>query len=123
MLGLESRIAIERKSLDDYINTVLRASARFRRELEKLQQMDFAAVVVECSYSDMLTGQYDAKIHPSALAGITTQLMLEFHPVQFLFIGERPDAMAFVGRLLAGLDKKYSEIEGWGELDEQSVGR
>lgn len=53
--GLEARVAIERKSLGDAYGTFGRGRARFERELEKLAQMEFAAVVIEASMLHALT--------------------------------------------------------------------
>jgi ERCC4-type nuclease len=36
LVGLEERVAVERKSLTDFVSTVIRGRKRFHRELEKL---------------------------------------------------------------------------------------
>ena len=48
--GFEDRIAIERKSHEDLFNTLGRERERFERELERLNEMDFAAIVCEGSW-------------------------------------------------------------------------
>ena len=45
--GFESRVAVERKSLPDFVHTVIHDFDRFAAELEKLSQMDAACIVVE----------------------------------------------------------------------------
>ncbi len=45
--GLEETIAVERKTLDDFVGTVMRARGRFYRELRRLQKCARACVVVE----------------------------------------------------------------------------
>jgi len=52
--GLESRIAIERKSLIDAYGTFGRGRARFERELARLARLEFAAVVIEASMAAAL---------------------------------------------------------------------
>jgi ERCC4-type nuclease len=47
--GLEHRIAIERKSLSDAYGTFGGGRDRFERELQKLAEIDFAAVIIEAS--------------------------------------------------------------------------
>ena len=47
--GLEHRIAIERKSLIDAYGTFGSGRARFERELARLAEIDFAAVIIEAS--------------------------------------------------------------------------
>ena len=45
--GMESVVAVERKTLDDFISTVIHQRARFRRELRKLAACRAACVVGE----------------------------------------------------------------------------
>lgn len=52
--GYESRIAIERKSLDDLYGTLGYGRQRFERELERLAEMECAAVVIEASWPQIL---------------------------------------------------------------------
>ncbi|MCL4552924.1 MAG: hypothetical protein M1305_05160, partial [Candidatus Marsarchaeota archaeon] len=49
LLGYEASIAIERKSLEDFVGTLIRGRERFRNELLKLQRYQHACVVVEAS--------------------------------------------------------------------------
>lgn len=52
--GYEKWIAIERKSLQDTYSTIGQGRDRFVRELQRLNEMQFAAVVVEASWDDIL---------------------------------------------------------------------
>ncbi len=52
--GHESQIAIERKSLADLYQTLSRGRKRFTRELERLNALQFAAVVIEAEWSEIL---------------------------------------------------------------------
>jgi ERCC4-type nuclease len=56
LLGFEGRVAVERKSLEDLYSTLGQARERFERELGRLAQMDFAAVVVEADWQSILFG-------------------------------------------------------------------
>lgn len=49
--GFESRIAVERKSLNDLFSTLGQHRRRFQEELERLAVMEFATVVVEAEWS------------------------------------------------------------------------
>lgn len=53
--GFEARVAIERKSLADWYGTLGKGRARFERELERLTQYEFAAVLIEASLTDIAT--------------------------------------------------------------------
>jgi ERCC4-type nuclease len=54
--GYEDRVAIERKSLADLFSTLGQNRERFVAELERLNELDFAAVVIEAPVS-MIVGQ------------------------------------------------------------------
>lgn len=57
--GFIGAVSIERKSMDDLHGTVLGWEVRrprFERELDTLNQMQFAAVVIECSLTAALAG-------------------------------------------------------------------
>jgi ERCC4-type nuclease len=53
--GMESQVAVERKSLQDLYNTLGQGRDRFERELERLNAMEYAAVVIEASWQQIIT--------------------------------------------------------------------
>lgn len=98
--GYENRIAIERKSLEDWINTILRGRERFAREIERLKEYDFAAIVIEATPAEIMAGQYRADIRPSALLALTADLVIRFRPINVILGGSRPGAAALTLALL-----------------------
>lgn len=50
LLSLQDKIAVERKSLPDFLGSVGSGRARFARELERAASMDFFAVVIEADW-------------------------------------------------------------------------
>lgn len=54
LLGFEEKVAVERKSTADLFGTIGQGRERFERELARLQEMDFAAVVVEAGWGEIL---------------------------------------------------------------------
>lgn len=52
--GFADKIAVERKSLADLFSTIGQGRDRFERELERLDAMEFAAVVVEAEWSSII---------------------------------------------------------------------
>jgi ERCC4-type nuclease len=54
--GLEERVAVERKSLSDFVHTVIHDHARFGREMLLLSTYDAACVVVEADLDAVLRG-------------------------------------------------------------------
>jgi len=69
--GLESNIAIERKSLSDLIGSMTSGRDRFERELQRGKALDYFAVVVESDFEAIASGIYRSKMNPtSAVASI-----------------------------------------------------
>lgn len=69
--GLEHLISIERKSLDDLVGCLCNGRERFERELYRGRALDFFALVIECSLSDLINGNYRSQMTPrSAIQSI-----------------------------------------------------
>lgn len=105
LLGCENTIAIERKSLDDFANTLIRGRERFRNELLKLKECEFACVVVEASLTDMLVGKYRSGAHPNALIGSVISIIADYN-IPVYFCANRQAARLFVEELLLRLHGK-----------------
>jgi len=52
--GFENRIAIERKTKSDAFSSFGKGRARFERELERLSTFEFAAVVIESDWLELV---------------------------------------------------------------------
>jgi ERCC4-type nuclease len=64
---LEHRIAVERKSLPDFISCCGPERERFERELQRLLGYETRAVVVEASWADLERGDWRSKMQPAAV--------------------------------------------------------
>lgn len=53
LAGHETRVAVERKSLEDCYGTIGQGRERFERELERLAAYRFAAVVIEATWPEV----------------------------------------------------------------------
>jgi ERCC4-type nuclease len=95
LLGQETRVAIERKSLDDFVGSVIQGRERFLRELEALAELDLACVVVEASLEDILEHRYRSAAHPNAIFGSTVAIFADLHLPVF-FCGDREASCRFV---------------------------
>jgi ERCC4-type nuclease len=109
--GHETVIAVERKTLEDYISSLVHARDRFIRELTKLSDYRFAWIVVEGSLDEVLHGRYASRVSPAALLGLTTWVMLEYR-IPVLFAHDRPCARAFTEALLLGAAKRVALEKG-----------
>lgn len=108
--GYENLIAIERKSLDDWIGTLLHARGRFGRELTKLKSYAFAAVVIEATPEDILRGAYTSQMQPQSLLGLTAEFMVRQHPIVVVLAGARPHARLVTEKLLQFAVNRVDEI-------------
>jgi len=97
--GQETQIAVERKSLEDYIGTIIHAHDRFARELAILKTYPRAWIVVEGSLDDILHGRYDSRAHPKSLLALTASVMASYG-IPVIFAADRPSACALVEELL-----------------------
>jgi DNA excision repair protein ERCC-4 len=93
--GLERDVAVERKTLDDFVGTVIRARDRFHRELAKLGEYHRACVVVEGTLADLLTGKYTSRAHPESIFGSALAITVDYG-VPVFFCSNRQAACHFV---------------------------
>ncbi len=97
--GYETQIAIERKSIDDYVQTIIHAQDRFNRELTMLRAYPRAWIVVEATLDDILQGRYTSRTHPNSVLALTASIMTHYG-IPVLFGSDRPNAIALVESLL-----------------------
>jgi len=109
--GFETALAVERKTLDDYISTVVHARGRFARELQALGQYRLAWIVVEAALDDLLRGKYVSRAHPASLLGLTMTIMTTYR-VPVLFAHDRPCARALTEALLCAGAIELSREKG-----------
>ena len=105
--GFEHKVAVERKSLEDFINTVIRGRIRFYKELLLLQDYEYACVVVEGSLRDLLTGNYQSGAHPNSLLASAVAIYVNFD-IPVFFCGDRQAACRFTEEYLKHIYRKYS---------------
>ena len=100
--GLEDRVSVERKSLPDFVHTVIHDSDRFHAELRKLAELDLACVVVEADLDAVLRGlrQTDLRlVTPTAVLGAALHIAVRFR-VPMYWCGSRQAACAFTEAFL-----------------------
>lgn len=100
--GLESAVAVERKSLKDFVSTIIHDFTRFAAELQKLSLYDAACVVVEADLDACLRGlarQACRGASPESLLGATVHIGLHYG-VPVFWCGSRQAARAFTDAFL-----------------------
>lgn len=99
IVGLEDRIAIERKTKDDAYSSLGQGRARFERELQRLAHLDYAAIVIETSLPDFLRAPAFSRMNPKAAAGSIFAWSVKYRVCVF-FAGDRPHGNAVTRQLL-----------------------
>ncbi len=105
LAGYESRLAVERKSLGDWVNTVMHDWLRFRKELNRLSGYEVACVVVEADLADVLAGRYESDAEPAAVLGRANGVFLD-HGIPVFFWGARPGCVVMVERFFHLAERK-----------------
>lgn len=113
LAGLEDKIAIERKSLPDFVACLGRERERFQRELQRAAALDAFAVVIEGTWEQLARGQYRSRINPHAacqsVCAFTARL-----GTPFLFAGTRAAAEylthSLLKQYLKGAEDRYRAI-------------
>lgn len=113
VVGLEDRIAIERKSKADAYSSLGIQRARFRREWERLAEFDFAAVVIEDTLKGFLCRPPHSKMNPTSAVCTLLAWSVKYR-VQVYFAGDRDHARALTHKLL----QMYFKYRGEGSCDQ-----
>lgn len=99
LAGAFGRLAIERKSLGDFVGTVIGNWIRFRKELIRLSGYDLAVIVVEADLADVLEHRYESEAKPDAVLGRANGILLD-HGIPVLWWGKRPGVEHMAARFL-----------------------
>lgn len=99
IVGLEDRVAIERKTKEDAYSSIGHGRARFERELKRLAALDYAAIVIESSFPDFLSAPAFSRMNPVAAANSVLAWAVKYKVCMF-FSGDRRHGRAITKRLL-----------------------
>ena len=101
--GYENQITIERKSLSDFVGCVGFGRERFKKELERMRDYDFSAVIIESSLSMIISEiwQYKnlmSKMRYGHILGAISAWRVEFN-VHFILAENRINEASEIVRL------------------------
>jgi ERCC4-type nuclease len=82
-------VAVERKSVSDLFGTLGQGRERFERELLRLAEMEFAAVVVEANWSEVLAPQPHSQLNPKTVHRSVIAWQQRHPRVHWWFCGDR----------------------------------
>ncbi len=117
--GLEDKIAIERKSLQDLIGCIGKGRERFERCLDRMRTFPVRCVVVEGTWTQIERRQYVGMVHPNAVIGSILGWITSGIP--FLLVDSRDRASEYVARLLVHGHKRFGAPDA--ELPDPDVPR
>jgi DNA excision repair protein ERCC-4 len=104
--GLQDRIAIERKSIEDLVGSLTHGRERFERELSKGRTYQFFAVVVEGSAQSILRGDYGpSRANPAAIWESIAAFTTRYCP--FHFLGDRRTAARWTESILLKFAREH----------------
>lgn len=99
LLGFEDRIAIERKTKADAYGSLGCGRARFRREAERMSELQYAAIVIEASVPDFLCPPPFSQLAPAAALNSLLAWSVRFG-IPVFFAGDRDHGAAITLQLL-----------------------
>lgn len=104
--GFEDRAAIERKgSLDELVLCLSSDRGRFERELQRAATLDFFAVVIEGSFTDLMAGRFRSKMTVNAVVETVAAFTVRYRTA-FLFCGGRAQAERMTFSLLSKFERE-----------------
>ena len=107
VVGLESQVAIERKTKEDAYASLGKGRGRFGRELKRLSQLDYAAIVIEASLPEFLEAPAYSHMNPKSAVNSIIAWSIK-HRVPVFFAGDRLHGNALTLQLL----KKFVRYRG-----------
>ncbi|HUT54374.1 MAG TPA: ERCC4 domain-containing protein [bacterium] len=108
LAGHEGSVAVERKSLADFVSTVIRGRERFHKELKRLAEYEASCIVVEADLGDIIEGKYASGAHPNSVLGAAMSVIVDFKLPVF-FCGSRQLGCLFVEAYLLRVYQKVSK--------------
>ena len=99
LVGLESVVSIERKSLDDFVGCITAGRDRFEKELSRADSLERFWVVIEANLTAIEKGLYRSRVNPESVLG-TLAAWSNRHKVSFIFADNRQAGQKMTERLL-----------------------
>lgn len=109
--GLESVVAIERKSLGDFVGCCGGERDRFQRELDRLRGWPVSAVILEASWGDIEAGQWRSKLSAKQVQASFCSWIAQGHR---LILGRDHATAASIARAILFYAARYRVREAAG---------
>lgn len=117
--GLEDKVTVERKSLNDFVNSVIpgRGWKRFQKELQRMQEFEKSCIIVEGDWLDICDGQYRSELHPNSLQGFVIRILVDYG-IPIFFVSTFEHGKLFVEKWLWRVATVYFPV--WERVKEFS---
>lgn len=92
IMGCESSVVIERKSLHDFVQTIIHNRERFGKECKTLSQMPHVCIIVEGSIEDVKRHRYKSRAKPGSVLAIAESLERKYG-IPIVWAGNRYGAI------------------------------
>lgn len=116
---------VERKSLDDLVGSLTEGRERFLKEIEKMRQFRFRAVLIEGTVDQVGLGQYVSQATPQSILASLDAIAVRAN-VHLFWCGDASGAARQLERLVRqfcrGVEKDYRRLQSAGAELEQVVG-
>jgi ERCC4-type nuclease len=109
--GLTNLISVERKSLPDLYGCFGQSRDRFERELVRLAEFPYPAIVVEATLEMVLAGTKFSRVHPQSAIGSLIAWGTKFR-IPVWLAGDRRMAAGTVRKILFAAAKYIQETNG-----------
>ena len=106
--GHEDQIAIERKEFGDFYNCCGQDRERFQRQLERLNEIKVAAIVVEAGLNSVVTGHPQSRLNPKTVFRSVIAWQQRLPNINWWFCYSRRLAEAVSFRIL---ERYWKELE------------
>ncbi len=92
--GLETRFAVERKSAEDLFGTLGQHRQRFEAEVQRLSEMDFAAIIIEADLREIWRPadywpEWRSRLLPKSIEGTLVAWSIRYPRVHWWTVGSR----------------------------------
>lgn len=111
ILGAEHLVSVERKSLQDMLQSLTHERDRFEKELQRGKALDFFAVIVEANAGDVLAGRfgkYGQGCNPRSIWESVCCFSVRYAP--FVFASDRITAARMCESLLMKWLREHQKI-------------
>lgn len=99
--GMEDQVAVERKELGDFYHCCGSDRARFEKQLTRLNELKYGAMMVEADWTMIMRGHKESKLNPESVRGSVISWTMEHFPnIHWWFIGGKRTAEVMTYRIL-----------------------